>query len=246
MTMQPYERLRWARESAGYESGSDAARAMGVGVPTYISHENGHRGFKRAAWRYAEFFGVSVDWLTKGRGQSRIDNSDIPVPINTQMTHAKKRIAAASTNAKIKVIGRVAAGVFREIEPMTSSWFPDSPFPPDPQYPIAAQYDLIVEGNSINRFARDGEILRCLDIHKAIVEPVDGDLLVVRRTRHGLAETTAKRGRRKNGAWELWFDSEDPSFQGIVPLEVQDGDQIEIIAVVLYAYRPARPLAAMP
>src|SRR5690349_6649404 len=64
----PHQRLRFARERAGFARASDAARAMGIEEPTYLGHENGSRGLSRAAARYARFFGVSLDWLIDGRG----------------------------------------------------------------------------------------------------------------------------------------------------------------------------------
>jgi phage repressor protein C with HTH and peptisase S24 domain len=64
----PHQRLRLAREQAGFSRASDAARAMGIEEPTYLGHENGSRGLSRAAARYARFFGVSLDWLIDGRG----------------------------------------------------------------------------------------------------------------------------------------------------------------------------------
>ncbi len=57
----PHQRLRLAREQAGFARASDAARAMGIEEPTYLGHENGSRGLSRAAARYARFFGVSLD-----------------------------------------------------------------------------------------------------------------------------------------------------------------------------------------
>jgi phage repressor protein C with HTH and peptisase S24 domain len=65
----PHQRLRHAREQAGYPRASDAARAMGIEEPTYLGHENGSRGLSRAAARYARFFGVSLDWLVAGRAE---------------------------------------------------------------------------------------------------------------------------------------------------------------------------------
>jgi phage repressor protein C with HTH and peptisase S24 domain len=65
----PHQRLRLAREQAGFARASDAARAMGIEEPTYLGHENGSRGLSRAAARYARFFGVSLDWLIDGRGE---------------------------------------------------------------------------------------------------------------------------------------------------------------------------------
>jgi len=65
----PHQRLRFAREQAGFARASDAARAMGIGEPTYLGHENGSRGLSRAAARYARFFRVSLDWLIGGQGE---------------------------------------------------------------------------------------------------------------------------------------------------------------------------------
>ena len=73
---QPHQRLRFAREQAGYASASDAARAIGVEEPTYLGHENGSRGLSRAGARYARFFHVSLDWLIGGRGEYRIGGGD--------------------------------------------------------------------------------------------------------------------------------------------------------------------------
>ncbi len=61
-------RLRAARAKAGYEQGSDAARAFGWTVSTYGSHENGTRGIGRAAKAYARAFKVPLGWLLNGEG----------------------------------------------------------------------------------------------------------------------------------------------------------------------------------
>lgn len=68
------DRLREARERAGFGTASEGAEAAGAKVPTYIQHENGTRGFPAAkARRYARAFGVTPEWLLygtpmKGRG----------------------------------------------------------------------------------------------------------------------------------------------------------------------------------
>ncbi len=64
-------RLREARKLAGYDSPSDAARAIGAELPTYLGHENGSRGLSRVATRYADFYDVRIDWLLTGRGPIR-------------------------------------------------------------------------------------------------------------------------------------------------------------------------------
>lgn len=63
------ERLRLAREKAGYRSAAKAAEAMGIPYGTYSVHENGSRGFRNSLERYAQFYRVSIEWLLTGRGE---------------------------------------------------------------------------------------------------------------------------------------------------------------------------------
>lgn len=62
------ERLRQAREHAGFASATDAAASLGMKYATYAGHENGTRGPGRAAEKYARRFRVSLDWLLRGVG----------------------------------------------------------------------------------------------------------------------------------------------------------------------------------
>lgn len=61
-------RLARARKEAGFDSAADAARALGMTESTYVGHENGFRGYKAHADRYAAFFKVNLEWLWSGRG----------------------------------------------------------------------------------------------------------------------------------------------------------------------------------
>ncbi len=55
--------------AAGFETGTDAARAFGWAVSTYLGYENGDREpGKKAARRLADAFHVDLDWLLTGRG----------------------------------------------------------------------------------------------------------------------------------------------------------------------------------
>jgi hypothetical protein len=65
----PAERLRIARLRAGFETGKDAALAMGFPVSTYLAHENGSRGYPASkAATYARKFKVPEVWLLYGTG----------------------------------------------------------------------------------------------------------------------------------------------------------------------------------
>jgi hypothetical protein len=65
----PAARLRIARLRAGYETGKEAAEALGFPVSTYLSHENGSRGITaKKAVTYARKYKVREQWLLYGVG----------------------------------------------------------------------------------------------------------------------------------------------------------------------------------
>lgn len=65
---ESHDRLKAAREKAGFLTAAEAARSIGLPEPTYSSYENNHRGFARHAPMLARRFGVSIDWLLNGDG----------------------------------------------------------------------------------------------------------------------------------------------------------------------------------
>lgn len=80
--MEKHERLKAAREAAGFTSATAAARSLSVAAPTYLGHENGSRDFDDAAAElYARRLGVRTAWLTFGeepRKRRAIDLDDEP------------------------------------------------------------------------------------------------------------------------------------------------------------------------
>lgn len=63
------DRLRHVRTLAGFRSASEAARSLGMSVPTYVHHENGTREFgEDAASTYARKFHANKVWLLLGEG----------------------------------------------------------------------------------------------------------------------------------------------------------------------------------
>lgn len=75
----PAERLKQARQAAGFATAADGAARSGVKYYTYVQHENGIRGIpaERAA-SYARAFGVEPQWILYGRG-GRGGRHPIPV-----------------------------------------------------------------------------------------------------------------------------------------------------------------------
>ena len=87
----PNERLRHAREKAGFASAAEAAESLGIPYGTYASHENGHRGFpKGRAPAYARKYKVDEQWLLYGKGKGpgaspAITQDDEPVISSEQI-----------------------------------------------------------------------------------------------------------------------------------------------------------------
>lgn len=180
-----HDRLKWAREQAGFATAADAARHLGVEVGTYRHHENGTRHFRMpAARRYATAFGVDITWLLTGQGQPKEGVNLTPDNRPVQM---------------IPLISWVQAGklAYADID------FDDA----EDRIPFASHRKslvaLRVNGTSMNRVAPHGS--------RIIVDyddrsPQDGKLYVV--VYHG--ETTFKRYRDTNGPARLEPDSTDP------------------------------------
>lgn len=84
----PAERLRIARLRAGFETGKDAAEALGFPVSTYLGHENGSRGFPaKKAEIYARKFKVREQWLLYGLGEGPGDKGDHKAEIIDILDH---------------------------------------------------------------------------------------------------------------------------------------------------------------
>lgn len=136
---EPSERLRWAREQAGYGSAADAARALNLDQPTYFAHENGSRGLSRAGRRYADFYRVSLEWLLTGRGDPR------PRPASTRQVDDQPGISAP-------LISWVSAGALKTPDAVIDLDDAERVYAPglDPKGDWIA---LRVEGDSMDRIS---------------------------------------------------------------------------------------------
>lgn len=94
------DRLREARQAAGYLRATHAAEAIGVKVPTYTSHENGTRTPDADALdHYSRRFKVSIDWLVKGRSDG-FNEQSVRSAVSAMFEHIPTR--ALSTMAPEK------------------------------------------------------------------------------------------------------------------------------------------------
>lgn len=93
----PFERLKRARQDAGYATASAAARAMDIKVVTYTAHENGGRDFGRLeAITYAKFFNVDPAWLMFGDDARGPDGGVPAAPSPPATTEAAERTEAVT------------------------------------------------------------------------------------------------------------------------------------------------------
>lgn len=136
----------------------------------------------------------------------------------------------------LMVIGRVAAGVWKEGS-VNFKAFP-LPVTPHPAYPAQAQRLWEIEGTSINKLAREGEYLHAVKVIDGGVEPEDGDLVIVRRMEHGMAEYTAKVLILRNGKPYLKPESDDPEWQNEFEVTGDDSSEIEILDIVIAKWSP--------
>ena len=216
------ERLRQAREKAGYTSAREAALAMGVPYPTYSQHENGHRGYPASkAERYGRFYRVAPEWLLYGR------QSDDATPV--------------ALGPRLFIKGEVAAGVWKEaweFEPDEWEVFTGRA---DVSAPLQKRFGLRVAGESMNEVYPIGSVLECVQYDQGESIPNGRRVIVQRERIDGTLETTVKEMiRTDDGTVWLRPRSTNPSFlpfRGDVP-DDPDITRVEIIGVVVGSYRP--------
>lgn len=218
------ERLKEAREKAGFDTAAAAAQAFGWGESGYRHHEGGVRSFDIAnAIKYAKAFKINPGWLLG------LDAIDAPA----------FRIPTSPATRMVEVIGAVEAGVWRE----RAEWPKNERYEVEFGYPIvsnAERFSLVVEGFSMDKVFPPGSLLECIRVYRGKQDPQADDLVIVQRRQHDLSETTCKRLVRGNSGWELHAESTKPEFKEPIILGNPDDahfgdDAIEVIGIVVRA-----------
>lgn len=229
------DRLRTARERAGYPTPTEAANAFGWNPVTYRAHENGQNGLRPdPARRYAKAFRVSAAWLLTGESGA----------------HKNNILEEAPASGHIPVIGVIAAGVWQEAEAMYDTG-ETIPFIPHPRFAREIQRALRISGDSCNRIAPDGSYVNTVPLDHAL--PADGlegllrqaeargvDLMVVtERTRGGLVEATLKALVRVKGGFALEARSTNPKWSGRIAFDddmLSETCEVRITRVMIGKY----------
>jgi hypothetical protein len=187
MTMTFSERLKWARQNAGFASTREAANRFGWNENTYKSHEGGARGKDRrppdedAVSKYARGFRVDFIWLYTGRGTP------------------EKRSSA-------KIVGRIGAGA--EIHPEFEQVPPEGLYEIDSDVPLPPEMiGFEVFGDSMKPRYDEGDIIICPAAGIALDNLRDGEEVAL-RTADG--RRFLKKVFRHNGLFTLGSHNADP------------------------------------
>jgi hypothetical protein len=199
-------------------------------------------------------------------GERKISAAEVPTvasylewPVERVLAHLSDRAAlplnldpAPQRMGSIRVIGEVAAGVFKD----TLQYEPADQFemeiPTDPRYARYRKQGLMVSGPSMNLIYPEGSvvvIVSVIDLADEGYEPRTGQRVVVQRTNEvGQVEATVKELQidAEGHAW-LWPRSDHPQFQQ--PWKVpatwegsgefdEHTDNLRITALVVGSYRP--------
>lgn len=235
--MSKINRLKNAREDAGYRSASAAAEALGVSGSTYRAHENGQNDFSfDDAVLYAKKFKVDPIWLFTGvSSKTETNNSNIPV-------ESAQNLALAHKVTTIQVVGSAVAGVFRDITMLSNvAEFEEIYVVADPRFPLASQYALKVEGDSMDREFPHGSFVHCIEFAVIGKELEDGMVAHVEKYVGGgqLVENTLKEVKIRDGVISLCPNSTNEKHRELV---LDGGEDTEIIVRGLVAgmYKPRK------
>ncbi len=173
----PAERLRWARQRHGqYETATQAARAFGWPVSTYLGHENGDRAPSReAAKRYSRAYRVRWEWILEGEGQP-----------------------TAEHGIKVKIVAKVVAGNAVDFYPAADMRETDDT-PPGVNTATAA---LLVTGGAMRGIADENWLLFFDDLKQTPTKDLLGKLCVVELGDGSVYVRVLQPGRRK-GRYDL-------------------------------------------
>lgn len=139
----------------------------------------------------------------------------------------------------IYVRGKVQAGSWSE----ALEWDQSRRYPvwvPIPnQWKPLPKFGLEVHGPSMNRKYPEGTVLVCVGILDADIEPKEGQRYIVQRESHGEFEMTVKELKldQQGRPW-LWPDSDDPEHQQPLAANGDDGDTVQILAIVITSVQP--------
>ncbi|POF29653.1 LexA family protein [Roseibium marinum] len=188
----------------------------------------------------ADFVAKLLPVLT-GKGEQPVTREEVLALAPDSITDLEAALASPQAARPLEIKGQVAAGLWMEAGLFETDATRKATMAGDLRYPNEYQYLLQINGESLNRIARDGDFVLCLDYLEAGIDIRSGDLAVVERSRDGghTIERTAKRIIRRDGGIELRPESDDPRFQDPIIFNELDEEatEVRIIAKILTVIR---------
>ena len=218
------ERLRHARERAGFKTASQAVRHFGWKQSTYMAHENGQNNFDaKSGEKYATAYRVSAGWLLTGEPDNAPRGTDFLARIDKDQFE------------DVPVVGAVQAGYWLAADEVMDEPIGVLPTVKDPSFPHLPRFAYKVVGDSFDRHVRDGGYAICVRWADTGLELRNGLAVIAQQSRDGFLQQTLKEVQGAAGNWRLVPRSTNPKHQ---PLELHGADQVEVIALVLHVINP--------
>ena len=211
-------------------SGSELARRAGINQQNVWDIEQGRTSRSKFLPEIAAALGLTIDDLIGETpvSQRTMPGSSAPVPM-------------------IPLIGAAAAGRWLEAPGAFDNNLSVERFL-HPQWALAQQYAVRLEGSSMNKLIPDGALCICTPYATARPAPMTGDIVHAVRSRGQLEEWTVKRLRTRGSVLELWPESFDPRYQSPMTFNVgslfQEDDKdvkLEIRGLVLTSHNDLVP-----
>lgn len=138
----------------------------------------------------------------------------------------------------LSISGEVAAGVWRESGLAYDAEIADIAI--STKWPAASILLLRVRGQHINRRARDGDLILCLQAEAAPRSPIPGDWVLVERRQGSLIETSVRRIVADSAGQNLLeTDTDEVSLQGRFPISDGSDGGFRVVGFVLQFVKPA-------
>lgn len=201
---EKHQRLRQAREKAGFQSAQAAAEALGMSPSTYRAHENGQNDFDlEYAETYAAKFGSNAIYLLTGDKAVSIEEKN---PKILEVPNAFVRGNVVGEGRMIPVYGRAVGGVDGEFE-MNGSILYHVMAPPVLSE-VRGAYAVAVAGDSMSPRYEDGEV--CFVDPTRRVKKGDYVIVQIRLEENGPLLAYVKRFCRRNSE-ELVLEQFNPA-----------------------------------
>ena len=155
------ERLKRAREAAGFKTATDAADALGVKRQTYFAHENGTRSIGlESLTMYSRRFKAGFLWLARAEGEPPVASA-APLPPTDQgpVVNAPPQVLGLiSLPRDVPVLGVTVGGNDSDFQMNFGEPADYTARPPTLQR-AGKVFALYVQGTSMSRWREPGQLV---------------------------------------------------------------------------------------